>query len=189
MYEELIDEIEKLSAYCHDKYNINWGGCCYFAYLLARELEKIGVRYKLVIEDDQSGFKRLKKLDVRNSIRNKQECCNGNTLSSCCHYTLQIDGVIVNNEGCRNYYDYLIVGCVKPEEIEWLYKVGSWNNCYKTRHNKIVEQLVVKTFKKYEERRIKKQRKESKEQEKGSICFGENCLLSTMQNPDKSLFV
>lgn len=51
MYTELIETINAVAATCEEKFNINSGGCCYFAYLVARELDKRKIKYKLAIED------------------------------------------------------------------------------------------------------------------------------------------
>ena len=40
MNEELVNELNKFFENLNYKYKINYGGCCYVAYLIARELEK-----------------------------------------------------------------------------------------------------------------------------------------------------
>lgn len=45
---ELINELNKFLKTLDNKYNINSGGCFYVAYLIARELYKLGINYKVV---------------------------------------------------------------------------------------------------------------------------------------------
>ena len=47
--EQLKQEISKIV----EKYNINYGGCCYLAYLIAQQLERLGQKFKLEIEEGE----------------------------------------------------------------------------------------------------------------------------------------
>ena len=45
---DLINELNKFLKRLDNVYNINSGGCFYVAYLIARELYKLGIKYKVV---------------------------------------------------------------------------------------------------------------------------------------------
>ena len=45
---DLINELNKFLKRLDNVYNINSGGCFYVAYLIARELYKLGINYKVV---------------------------------------------------------------------------------------------------------------------------------------------
>lgn len=190
MHDELIALINSIAEQLHDKYRINCGGCCYLCYLVARELEKLGIRYKLVIEDHTltPSFMKSNRLKVRKAIKNRVHFCEWFTITPSDHYTLEIDGVMVNHEKIFDS-EAMSIGCIKSEDILWLYEAGNWNPHYNARkNNTIVENFVKRAFKRYG-KRIEKAREEQENSEKGSICFGETGILSSVQNPDKSLFI
>lgn len=45
---DLINELNKFLKILDNTYNINSGGCFYVAYLIARELDRLGVNYTVV---------------------------------------------------------------------------------------------------------------------------------------------
>lgn len=72
--EWLKNSLEHLFTYLDDTYDINAGGCCFAAYVIAKNLESLGESYKLVIYDENyldnaSDFKYEKRVyvDVTNS--------------------------------------------------------------------------------------------------------------------------
>lgn len=175
MYSEIIDLIESLAVECQRRYNINFGGCCFFAYCIAKELDRLNIKYKLVIEDmfireDLKG----NKLNARRALKSGKTYFNGGIpLHGRNHYTLKIDGVLVNHEPW--YADKVeTIGCIKSEDIYLIYTSGSWNDAYNTKNNNVVEKLIIKTFENYEERKQQEKRQER------SICFSQNAVLSTM---------
>lgn len=173
MYSEIIDLINSLAEKCQKKYNINYGGCCFFAYCIAKELDKLNIRYKLVIEDTfiRSDL-RGNKLAARKALKSGEVYFNGGIpLHSRNHYTLEIKGTLVNHEPW--YYDKVeTIGCIKSEDIYLIYNSGRWNSDYDPENNDSVEELIIQTFEKYE--------KERKQRSEESVCFCKRNVLSTM---------
>ena len=94
MYAELINTINSVAATCEEKFNINSGGCCYFAYLVARELDKRKIKYKLAIEDwtFSKKFCKTNRLKARRALKSRQSYVDGNSLVNCNHFTLMVGG-------------------------------------------------------------------------------------------------
>ena len=182
MHEELIETINSVAALCDEQFSINWGGCCYFAYLVARELDKRKIKYKLAIEDwtFSKKFVKRNRLKARKAIKNRSANVEGNSLVYCNHFTLQIDGELVNYEP-EYGSEVIIVSFINAEDIDWIYKTGSWNSCYKTENNAIVEHLVTKAFDKYEKTIAKRSK------EKRNLRSSEDTLLCPLSKSDKSL--
>lgn len=92
---DLINELNKFLKRLDNVYNINSGGCFYVAYLIARELYKLGINYKVVDWHEDS---RLNEYSVY-------------------HRSLKVDGSYVNppliNYG--NYTDDL--GYLSPYKL------------------------------------------------------------------------
>ena len=49
---KLVSELNTLCDRLDEDYNINFGGCCYVAYILMKNFESIGIHPTLVIESD-----------------------------------------------------------------------------------------------------------------------------------------
>ena len=125
-------ELDKLDR----EYNINSGGCCFVAYLLARELEKRHIRFKLRIYDY---CLEGKKLEIRKAIKNRTYY---DDYSSCNHYALLIGEEVIN---VADYVDgdrCIDLGCINSSDIKYLYDKGRWNKTYKPGDNKEVESLI-----------------------------------------------
>lgn len=130
-------------------YGINNGGCCYVAYLIARHLDKLKVKYNLVVYDDS--LKRNEEL-VKYEILHKKSPNSVTGSYTCSHYCISIiGGGIVNDDS----YEYkLVVGNVKSSHIKWLYIHGAWNKMYDTDNNKIVKNMIKSFFSKYEKNNL-----------------------------------
>ena len=48
-----IDKLNKLCKKLDLEYKINKGGCCFIAYLISKQLEKLNIPYELVVYDDE----------------------------------------------------------------------------------------------------------------------------------------
>lgn len=184
MYAELIDTINSVAATCEEKFNINSGGCCYFAYLVARELDKRKIKYKLAIEDwtFSKKFCKTNRLKARKALKSRQSYVDGNSLVNCNHFTLMVGGELVNYESSWGS-EVILVSYVNSEDIDWIYKTGRWNNFYKRKNNPTVERMVIKAFNEYEKRIQEKDRK------KRSVRPSEESLLCPLSRSDKSLFM
>ena len=181
MYADLINIINKTAAYCEDKYSINHGGCCYFTYLIACELDKRKIKYKLAIQDClfTKKFCRENRLKARKAIKSRRKSVDSTSLIHCNHFTLMIGDEIVNYE--PYWSEAILISCIHAKDILWIYEKGLWNSEYKTKNNPIIQELVKNSFSRYEKR------KEANKE--GSIHSNEESLLCPLSKSDKALLM
>lgn len=138
--------VNKLNRFCeelHSKYLINSGGCCFVAYLIAKELYKRNIKYKVVIG---SYDKQLPSLELRHNIKNNYGFpCNEYVA---CHYWIKIGKYEINKMPKK---DYIIsqCACIKSEHLYNLYLSGDWNDEYDTSNNDIIECKIYDFFRNY----------------------------------------
>lgn len=136
---------------CLDKlYSINSGGCCYVAYLIACHLDKLKVKYDLVIYDDKRKNKSYINSEVihmylPNSVTGKQTCV---------HYCISISGGGVVNEGDVTYLKKYVIRDITSRNLKWLYRNGNWNKMYNRDNNKYVKGMINSFFSKYEKNNL-----------------------------------
>lgn len=142
----LINNLNKLFVKLDKRYDINCGGCCYVAYLIARELEKRELYdfklriYNYSLEDYSVDNIRF------NIINNKDRLpCRNCTVY---HYSIVYDQYEINesDEGL----DYLDIDNLSSNDIERLYHYGDWNDCYDTVNNIFVERFIKIIFNNYD---------------------------------------
>lgn len=142
----LINNLNKLFVKLDKRYDINCGGCCYVAYLIARELEKRELYdfklriYNYSLEDYSVDNIRF------NIINNKDRLpCRSCTVY---HYSIVYDQYEINesDEGL----DYLDIDNLYSNDIERLYHYGDWNDCYDTVNNIFVERFIKIIFNNYD---------------------------------------
>lgn len=184
MYAELIDTINSVAATCDEKFDINCGGCCYFAYLVARELDKRKIKYKLAIEDwtFSKKFCKTNRLKARKALKSRQSYVGGNSLVNCNHFTLMVGGELVNYDPSYGS-EVILVSYVNSEDINWIYRTGRWNDFYEIKNNPTVERMVIKAFDEYEKRIQEKSKKQR------SVHSSEESLLCPLSRSDKSLLM
>ena len=89
---------------CLDKlYSINSGGCCYVAYLIACHLDKLRIKYDLVIYD----YKRKDEACINSEVQNT---CLPNSVTgkqTCEHYCISISGGDWNEVYNRDDNEYV----------------------------------------------------------------------------------
>ena len=143
--------LKKLSQLCSDLdrwYDINRGGCCYVAYLIATNLWNLKIKYKLVVCDK---WKTCKALEMRrdiNSLRLSDYSFN--------HYFIEVDGFPIN----MGYFNKKVcyqskASYINPFCIGKIYTYfkerDEWNEIYKPHHNPIVRDTINKFFEENEE--------------------------------------
>ena len=143
--------LKKLSQLCSDLdrwYDINRGGGCYVAYLIATNLWNLKIKYKLVVCDR---WKTCKALEMRrdiNSLRLSDYSFN--------HYFIEVDGFPIN----MGYFNKKVcyqskASYINPFCIGKIYTYfkerDEWNEIYKPRHNPIVKDTINKFFEENEE--------------------------------------
>lgn len=102
----------------NNEYHFNSGGCCYVAYLISRELERLNDSFQLVVQS--SSYK------------------VGN------HYCLCSLRFGFINEDSR--YDQRVIFTASSETIKRIYDENQWSIKYDTRNNKVLEEEIKHIF-------------------------------------------
>lgn len=152
--------VKKLNSLCNSidqKYDINYGGCCYLSYLIAKHLEALNLEYDLIIFDSFSKNKTSIINEVTNCKRNRKfhHSVTGEFCSN--HYCIRLKGAGIIN-GCEygKKDGFYVIPNISYKNIRWIYRGGDWNTRYETSNNKTVKKLVREFFKEYESfRKIK----------------------------------
>ena len=148
---KLVQTLNTLCNNLQDQYNINYGGCCFLAYEIAKHLDKLHIEYRLCIKNDFP----LNNFSINNEIKNRTFNKLGGSHSvtrynTCCHYYLFINrGGFINPGNVGKYYIQTISG-INYKHIKWIYNTGSWNDNYDIRSNKFIKKAINSYFKQYE---------------------------------------
>lgn len=120
---ELFKQINRLCEELNFKYNINCGGCCYVAAVLAEQLELHNIPFKIV----------------------HYNLCG-------CHYAIKVSDRYLNRDDYRKeeIYEYLEWS---SEKLYKVYYENDWNEYYDKKHNPTVRKSIEKIFLKYENSR------------------------------------
>ena len=142
----LVQDLNDLCCTLDDKYDINYGGCCYVAYIIAKHLDELNIPYTLVVEEDNIDLDEVN-ICLKNKIIDHPNSLTGDY--TCFHYMIDIPNIGIINaiDKCEDWY-YVPVKSYKT--IKWIYKNGDWNSYYRTSNNKRVRDSINKVFKKYE---------------------------------------
>ena len=119
---ELFKNLNQLCKDLDLKYDINSGGCCYVAAVIAEQLENYNISYKLI------------KYDVRGL-----------------HYAIRVNDRIINRCD-YNFREIVKDEYVHYEDIYFNYYNEYWNRTYNKQWNLIVKTKIKSLFKIYENR-------------------------------------
>ena len=138
--------LDCLCNYLNKLYNINNGGCCYIAYLIAYHLDKLSIKYNLIIYDDEKRDKfrvisEVQNMYLPNSVSGKQTCM---------HYCISISGGGIVNKGDVTFLKKYVITDITSKNLKWLYKTGDWNKMYNRDNNKYVKDQINSFFLGYE---------------------------------------
>ena len=149
----LATDINRICKKLDEKWDINSGGCCLVSAIIAEGLERLNIKYKVVLFYG-SYIEPYGALEVRKNIKTKDinSFPNGDETGS--HYSIYIPSirVFLNSDDYTGdrYYKKTIVGKVTHKDLQWIYETGCWNSCYDTRYNKSIRNKINSIFKKYE---------------------------------------
>lgn len=141
----LCRSINSLCVYLKETYLINCGGCCYVAYLIAKHLDKLNIKYDLVIDNcsSKNKFHITEEIISHNINLLKENSVIGEY--TCNHYSLRLKSIGIINKGYKNNYRYFIPN-INHNHIKWIYDNGSWNDCYDVRNNNVIEKIINSFF-------------------------------------------
>ena len=147
--ENLVKDLNILCDRLDQDYNINFGGCCFVAYLMMKHFEKIGLHPTLIIESDCDDIDGDNFLDC---VRTRSGNCQGLKNQTCYHYFVYIPEVdeYVNSGEFYEEYLYKFRG-LSAKDVHWIYRTGDWNNNYDRRNSPMVGRKIAQVFRKYED--------------------------------------
>lgn len=140
--------LDRLCKFLDYTYNINNGGCCLIAYIIARNLDRLDINYSLVIYDDNKKDKTGIEKEILSMSKSSNAYTSITGKSTCIHYCLRITGGIINGDLDEDFIEYEIKN-VKSRNIKWIYKTGKWNSDYDTKNTKVVRRIINTFFEQY----------------------------------------
>lgn len=135
-------ELNKLCEFLDATYNVNCGGCCYVSYLIAKKLEELGVKYKVIFFDEE--LEDIKAKDIKDAIKTKNLNHIGCGDFTCNHYAIVIDDQIVNGGAYEGEANLKVA--ITSKELQWIYKTGDWNDTYNIGLNAILRNYINTFF-------------------------------------------
>ena len=140
-----MQDLNRLCQLLNKKYSINRGGCCYVAYLIARNFDRLHIPYKLVIFDhyDKDLMAVKQELYKQRSHRSSYKSVTG--ANSCTHYCLQVGEELINAANYSRLFKYVIPD-INYKHILWIYHHGLWNRRYCTRNNLAIKRIINNYF-------------------------------------------
>lgn len=151
--ETLSRSINNLCQYLDEIYDINYGGCCYLAYLLASKLEELNLSYSLVVYDCFKKNIEQVRFTSCNKVMSRIPEYTITGKGTCDHYCILLEkSIYLNNISYISGHEYIITG-INSSSIKWIYKKGKWNSSYKRSKNRIIKSIIDNFFKRYEKGR------------------------------------
>lgn len=140
-----VNRLNYLCKYLDNRMYINYGGCCYLAYLIFTELDRYKIPCYLVIQsyDKKSISKiskeiRFLKRDPANSSQFPNVLCGS-------HYCVAtLHNKYINKLECINH-NYTIHN-ITSNEIKHIYNLGIWSNVYDIKFNHMLGILIKGIF-------------------------------------------
>ena len=147
--ENLVKDLNILCDRLDQDYNINFGGCCFVAYLMMKHFEKIGLHPILVIEND---CEKIDEDDFLDCVHTRSGNCQGIKNQTCYHYFVYIPEIdeYVNSSECYEDYLYKFQG-LSAKDVHWMYRTGDSNSEYNRKNNTKKNKKIAQVFRKYED--------------------------------------
>ena len=150
MNEELANELNKFFENLNYKYKINYGGCCYVAYLIARELEKRHIKYKLMCEYENYGKIYNLKHEcsiLKYNLKNRLSIDNNTTINFGMHIFIKVNKYLINKGDIVNDSKVVCIPNVNSVDIYNAYNNIEWNYRFNTFYKNTIKNRIVNKFK------------------------------------------
>lgn len=136
---------------------LNFGGCGFFAYFVANELDKYGIPYTIMVADNFNvGGMPIeeKKGNINMFLTNKTSIESDIVVVEHCWLEVEQDGCIFKfdsehrNEEITHVWekDADFLGSYTKEELKIALRYGSWNTLYSKQQNKKLRSLIRNSF-------------------------------------------
>ena len=133
---ELASQLNNLCKDLDDQIHINWGGCCYVTYCIAKLLELDGVEFSVIVFDDE-----FKLMSYKNFIDIPQAMA---------HYAIMLGNEVNLNSVINAEEDDYVVYFKKfkttAQDILIHYEENDWNPYYDTDNNKYVLNTIEEYY-------------------------------------------
>lgn len=147
--EKLVKNLNILFDKLNNKCGINYGGCCFVAYIIAKELEKREL-YDFNLRIYGYNIFNYSEQELRNNIINNinDVPCKHHTVS---HYSIIYNNIYEINSG-DNYEDsdFIDIYNLNSFDIKRIYDYGDWNYTYSISNNIYVERFIKIIFNNYD---------------------------------------
>lgn len=135
------------------KYLINNGGCCFVAYLIALHLDRLGLKYKLLIFTNVLKDEISISYEVHSKVKNNSRRTSIVGSGTCDHYAIYLEGGgVINAGGFNSLLNKYIIEDITSSDVKWVYRSGVWNPEYNVHNNIIIRKTFNAFFNGYEER-------------------------------------
>lgn len=139
--------LKKIQEQCLEVPNINYGGCCHFAKMVAKQLDKRNLKYRVTLLDSCLSLN-----SIKNAIINKE-----NYILSCGHVALKINNIyydsitlsksIPKNNFSYNFKNYKL----KSKHLVQFSNYADWNPSFNRRkYHPILNSIIINQFKIYD---------------------------------------
>lgn len=129
---QLARRLNRLSHFLNDNFDLNHGGCCFFALCLAELLEKDNIPYVTIVVDS----------DSFNDIRDYSD--------GFYHIAISIDNIPINFNPDK-IPDDLVYNQFKAtaSDLKFVYTHGSWSDTYDKHHNVFIKRIIAAYYNDY----------------------------------------
>ena len=127
--------------------NINYGGCCHFAKLLAKELEQRNIKFKTSLMDWSSSIPQK----VNRAVRNRENYLFGNSHVAIKIGKYYIDGEDISSNPNDLYEGEVLNTTLTYKDVKFYAKNHYWNSSFnKKKYHPIISKIIKEQFKIYD---------------------------------------
>ena len=148
MRERLVKALQDLLVFLRRHFHVNSGGCCYVAYVIAKNLEKHNIPFQVVLYYELFGedecYEDISVEDIEEKIKERVLGSIGTGDDTCNHYSIIIDGEDLNPDFEDRPSKILNLN---SEDLKWIYyKAGDWCEVYNHLINSYINFYIKNTF-------------------------------------------
>lgn len=135
---QLLQRLDELATYYHRKYDLNHGGCCWYAYEIARFCDKHGISYQVEISNPAGD------VTIEDAMQLSKLRTNF-TGPGVRHVWLKFEEGTVNYGGDETdlLFDW------NSLELKHFYRHNEWNNSFECEHKPAIQRAIRLAFKQY----------------------------------------
>lgn len=125
--EFVIKCINSICKTFHTLYNLNWGGCCYMAYIIASFLEQNNIPFTIVFIDSDKSFNNFNDVDI-----------------SVSHVSIKVKNTMLNYSKSYKKFKHSEFSNITSKDILKYYNKVSWCNIYSKAQNLFIKSVFNK---------------------------------------------